>query len=295
MLRNSKIEKNLAGGLSGCLLEISGDGKIVTKTSSGSSYDQRLLLQADKQKKFYESNIIHNIKCPEIFGIHVESSPFKFQMSYASGVCYGDFLNYSPPATINSFKSSIVSYIESLRGYEKNSYSDSEFRRGCLNKLSSIEGKIEDKKFLDYLKSRIEKCSNVFLPETFCHGDLTLSNILFSKDLIYFVDFLDSYIESWIIDLIKLKQDLYYFWSLSRMPMYKNMRSIQTSLHIWNCIEEKYQGVTSSEEFKILEVLNFLRIYPYVTCDNEKNILKNIIKKLPLYEEFNNPNGREIV
>ena len=73
------------------------------------------------------------------------------------------------------------------------------------------------------------------------------------------------------------------------------MRSIQTSLHIWNCIEDKYQGVTSSEEFKILEVLNFLRIYPYVTCDNEKNILKNIIKKLPLYEEFNNPNGREIV
>ena len=295
MLRNSKIEKNLAGGLSGCLLEISGDGKIVTKTSSGSSYDQRLLLQADKQKKFYESNIIHNIKCPEIFEIHAESSPFKFQMSYASGVCYGDFLNYSSPATINNFKCSIISYIESLREYEKNSYSDSEFKSGCLSKLNSIDDKIEDKEFLEYLKSRIEKCSDVFLPETFCHGDLTLSNILFSNDLVYFIDFLDSYIESWIIDLIKLKQDLYYFWSLSRMPMYKNMRSIQTSLHIWNCIEEKYQGVTSSEEFKILEVLNFLRIYPYVTCDNEKNILKNIIKKLPLYEEFNNPNGREIV
>jgi len=295
MKRNRVTEGNLKGGLSGCLLEISDDGKIVIKTSSGNSYDQRLLLQAHKQKKFYQLNLINNIKCPDVLDIQSDSSPFKFTMSYVSGVGYGDFLNYSSPSSINNFKFSIISYIESLRKSEKNSYSDAEFRVRCLDKLNSIGDKIENQGFLRYLKERIEKCSDVFLPESFCHGDLTLSNILFSNDLTYFIDFLDSYIESWIIDLIKLKQDLYYFWSLSRMPSYKNMRSVQTSIYIWNYIEEKYPKVTTSEEFKILEVLNFLRIYPYVTCEDEKNILENIIKKLPIYEEFNNPDGREIV
>lgn len=292
MAGNRRTEKNLNIGLSGCLLEISDDGKIVTKISSGNSYDSRLLLQADKQKKFYLSNQIPSIRCPEVFDVHSESSPFKFRMSYISGVCYGDFLNYSSPSTINNFKDSLISYIESLRCIEENNYSDAEFRARCLDKLNSIEDKIENQGFLGYLKERIEKCSDVFLPESFCHGDLTLSNILFSNDLTYFIDFLDSYIESWVIDLIKLKQDLYYFWSLSRIPVYRNMRSIQTSLHIWNYIDKKYHEVTSSEEFKILEAINFLRIYPYVTCGNEKNILENIIKKLPIYEEFNNPNGR---
>ena len=47
-----------------------------------------------------------------------------------------------------------------------------------------------------------------------------------------------------------------------------------------------------SNEFKILEALNFLRIYPYAREEKDLLIIENILKKLPIYEEFNNPNGR---
>ena len=129
----------------------------------------------------------------------------------------------------------------------------------------------------------------------FCHGDLTLSNILFENDEVFFLDFLDSYIESWIIDLVKLKQDLFYFWSMERDGDPINFRASQVSLKIWNDIESSYFEKTKTDEFKILEALNFLRIYPYIKSDTDLLILDKIIKKLPIYEEFNNSDVRKIL
>jgi hypothetical protein len=286
-----KIEKYLNSGLSGCYLEISNQGKTVIKKSPGTFYDNRLLLQANKQKEFHKFKI-SNIKCPDITYINSEKSPFSFEMSYVSGIRYDDFLNYSNPSSIDNFISSLIDYIDILIHSTEKYYPLESFTSKCMEKIDSIEDKVDDILFVRYLKNRIKNCKDAYIPETFCHGDLTMSNILFSSDSIYFIDLLDSYIESWLIDIIKLKQDLYYFWSLSRTPESKNMRSIQTSLHIWHKINLKYSDFTNSDGFKILEALNFLRIYPYIKEASEKNILENIIKKLPIYEEFNSANGR---
>ena len=290
MTVDSKIEKYLSSGLSGCYLEISNNGKTVIKRSPGPLYDKRLLLQINKQEEFYRFNI-PNIKCPNIMSVNSEKSPFSFEMTYVSGIRYDDFLNYSNPSAVNNFISSLIGYIDFLVYSTKKYYSTELFISKCIEKINSIEDKVDNKLFINYLKDRIRNCKNVRIPETFCHGDLTMANILFSSDSIYFIDLLDSYIESWVIDIIKLKQDLYYFWSLSRTPESKNMRSIQTSLYIWEILNLKYSEITNCEEFKILEALNFLRIYPYIKTPDEKNILENIIKKLPIYEEFNSANG----
>jgi hypothetical protein len=90
---------------------------------------------------------------------------------------------------------------------------------------------------------------------------------------------------------VKLKQDLFYHWNLKRSSPVLNLRSVQVSIFIWESLMDRYSEIISSESFKILEVLNFLRIYPYLRTEEEKNILNEIIKKTPIYEEFNSSNG----
>ena len=282
--------ENLSGGLSGCKLTISPDGKIVSKFSSGVDYNFRLLNQAEKQK-YFSGLKINNIKCPSVLSVDSNSEIYSFNMEYISGNSYLDFLEYSSPSYIESFISSIFLYLDSISKISSEKYSHTEFILSCRKKIDSIIDKIPDNKFVNYLNNRIDACSDSNLSFTFCHGDLTLSNILFSSDSFYFLDFLDSYIESWVVDLVKLKQDLFYHWNLRRNSRELSLRSVQVSMFIWTSIENKFNEIISSEYFKILEVLNFLRIYPYIVQGEEMDLLNDIIKKTSIYEEFNSSNG----
>jgi hypothetical protein len=48
---------------------------------------------------------------------------------------------------------------------------------------------------------------------------------------------------------------------------------------MWNNIQEKYSEYINSYEFEILDLLNILRIDPYLTNPNQRIILDNMIKK----------------
>jgi hypothetical protein len=288
---HERLTRSFSSGLSGCKLSISNDGKFVTKISSDHNYNLRLSEQIKKQIEFKKISV-EGIMSPGI----VESGKnedglYYFTMEYAAGKDYMDFLNYSSPEEIRIFTNSIFRYIESIRFNSKSKYTDSEFSDICIGKMRSIKKHIPDHFFYEFLEDKIKKISGTNVELSFCHGDLTLSNILFSKKTIFFLDFLDSYIESWIIDLVKLKQDLFYFWSSLRSSDKPNLRFIQSSINIWYEIEKKYSEVVFSDEFMILEALNFLRIYPYAKEESDILLIETILKKLPIYEEFNNSNG----
>ncbi len=51
------------------------------------------------------------------------------------------------------------------------------------------------------------------MPVGICHGDLTFSNMLFNGNNYYLIDFLDSFVESPLLDIVKLRQDSAYLWS----------------------------------------------------------------------------------
>jgi hypothetical protein len=287
---NGSIE-DLSGGLSGCRLSISADGKIVSKYSSDLGYNYRLLEQAKKQE-YFKTLQIENIKCPTVLSINSKSDLCFFEMEYIAGSSHLDFLEYSSPLYISAFIDSIFYYFNFVSEGKLESYSNKEFIFLCRKKLESIKDRVPYPGFVEYTDKRISECSYSNVESTFCHGDLTLSNILFSPSSFCFLDFLDSYIESWIIDLVKLKQDLFYQWNLKRNSDSPSLRSVQVSMFIWKSLEDRYGEVISTESFKILETLNFLRIYPYLQTRREKNILDEIIKKTPIYEEFDNSNGR---
>jgi hypothetical protein len=117
--------------------------------------------------------------------------------------------------------------------------------------------------------------------------------MIYYDNNIYLIDFLDSYINSPIVDLVKLKQDLYHNWSLinSNYTEQECYRARQISFFIWDKISKDYSTYINTLEFKIIEAINFLRIEPYINGDM-KLLLNKIIKSLQIYEEFNNTNGR---
>ena len=210
--RRERLLKLLSGGLSGCKLSISHDGRFVTKTASNNDYNSRLVKQIEKQKIF-KKMLIEGVECPDIIETGKDKDDLDyFIMKYAKGKDYRDFLNCSPPEEIVFFTNSIFRYIETMRLTES-MHTEVEFSQACIEKLESIKKNIPDLLFFEFLNNKILNMGKINIPTSFCHGDLTLSNILFSNKKIYFLDFLDSYIESWIIDLVKLKQDLFYFWS----------------------------------------------------------------------------------
>lgn len=140
-----------------------------------------------------------------------------------------------------------------------------------LNKLATLNKRIE---FIERPGFSIEA------PISFCHGDLTFSNMIFGND-IYLIDFLDCFVESYWMDIIKLRQDLVYHWCL----LYNKIETVKL-FNIFNYMNNRINDVfeeeIKSQNFKILEFINILRLEPYLPVD-KKYILDIILEKNEIF------------
>jgi hypothetical protein len=60
---------------------------------------------------------------------------------------------------------------------------------------------------------------------------------------------------------------------------------------LWCTIEDSFKDLAYSKTFKVMEVVNFLRIEPYVASEVEGKLLDKIIKGLAIHEELDIANG----
>ena len=120
------------------------------------------------------------------------------------------------------------------------------------------------------------------LPEGFCHGDLTLSNLLFNNDDIVVIDFLDTFLDSPIQDIVKIRQDTQFHWSLRMLKLnYDRVKIIQCLNYIDNKLHNEFKKYDFYlNTYKIFQILNFLRIIPYCNNDYDVQFLKKRIKLL---------------
>ncbi len=276
---------NLKSGLSGCKLELL-DNSSLRKYSSSMEYNSRLSFQIEKQKLF-SNFILKNIDTPKIYDIN-QNELYYFDMEYIHGESFYDYFMTSTIFDIEFVIQSLVEYFN---------FFSSNIR--CINvqdqvllKLYSLQNKTNYKEYLSFLYSYV-KNTEIIVPKTFCHGDLTFANIIFHKNRLFFIDFLDSYIDSFYCDLVKLKQELYYFWNL-RVQNKMNLRMVQIYKKIWDTLSCKYEKSIQTDEFEILDVMNTLRLEPYLTNDNQRFTLNKMVTSTKLYEKFNSSNGREI-
>lgn len=235
----------------------------------------RLELQAEKQ--LHAKTNVNNIKIPKIYSIsNNKGEYFKIDMEYVYSYNFVEFFENAYKDDINNFVSCIIDFIEE-------EISESEIvnvnKNDIILKIDSIVDKLElnssvTKEYNKNIYRNILKIrdfvnmlpNEIQLPVGKCHGDLTYSNILFKGDNYYLIDWLDSYIESPIMDIVKIRQDSYFAWS-NLMLEDKNFDNIRMSI-INDYIDKKIDNHFKKYDwynkyYQIFQMVNFLRILPY--------------------------------
>ena len=280
-------------GHSGCNIDIIeyGDNLFVKKSTIDPKYLNRLGLQAKKQKddECFTDSIIN----PHIHKVERTENECYILMDYIYAKNFIDYFESASPYDIDNFIKNFVNYINNeINQCELKFISKKIF----IDKFNSVVKNCEKNELLKgnmRVKSILKDCENVFinlpeeieLPIGVCHGDLTFSNILFTSNRFYFIDYLDSFIETPIQDIVKLRQDTKYFWSTM---MYKKKYDVVRLSMIFNYIDNKITEHFEEFEFyyrsyDYLQLMNILRILPYVKEEKVRDFVLNILASLPKY------------
>lgn len=280
-------------GHSGCNIDIieEGDNLLVKKSTLDKKYLKRLELQGNKQMN--DKCLTDSIYNPSISKIEANEDECYILMDYIYANNFIDYFEKASPQDIDHFIDNFIKYIHNeidkceIKKVSKNVF---------IDKFNSVVKNCEKNDLLKgnmRVKSILKDCENVFtnIPEEFeipvgiCHGDLTFSNILFSSNKFYFIDYLDSFIETPIQDIVKLRQDTKYFWSTM---MYKKKYDVVRLNIIFNYIDDKISEHFGNFEYYYrnydrLQLMNILRILPYVKEEKVRDFVLNILSALPKY------------
>ena len=275
------ITNKLETGLSGCSLELIND-RVLRKHSPSIEYNSRLLMQAEKQKVF-SNRIYKNVDAPKVYDIQSDY----FDMEYIPGNTFSEFFSTASVNDVEFVVQTLFDYFDSLISTSRMVDATNKI----LKKLDSLKEKTFHKEYIEFLRKYVES-NKIIVPHTFCHGDLTFANIIFHKNRLFFIDFLDCYVDTFLSDLVKIKQDLDYFWALKTWNVHTH-RLEQIYRFAWNELENRYSSFMY-EPFDILDVMNILRIEPYLTSEDQRVILDRIIKSTKIYANFISSNGGPI-
>ena len=246
-------------GHSGCSVFLCSHKKhpskqFVRKISSSIAYNQRLLAQSKKQENFTSNIAI--IKRPKILKSGYIDELFYFDMEYINGNLLCDHITTSDISTV-------MPYLEALKKYfacDKSINVDN-YQLLVENKINEIKAKVSGyDQYYDYVLSNDWKK----IPTNSCHGDFTLENLIVSNDKLYFIDFLDSFIETKLLDISKLLFDLRYFWSNRQLER----KAIVKNIYIDSILSKTPVYKNNLDTVNCLIVLNILRIIPYCKEQN---------------------------
>jgi hypothetical protein len=248
-------------GHSGCKIYI--NNKVVTKASINYS-NNRLLAQAKKQKEYY--SLTSPFKIPKIFRVTNDHDTVLVEMEHVNAIDMIQFLATKPITKINLLIDRIIAFIEADINRSVFTYIT---KKLIFNKLDTLEYPKSFNSFFDKLPDTFP------IPVGYCHGDLTLSNILYSNNQFILIDFLDSFIESPIIDLAKIRQDTKHMWTVNLANHNYNMNRLNSVFkHIDDRIFKHFDKYHFMEYFPQFELLNLLRVIPYSNKETQLLLLE---------------------
>lgn len=254
----SKVVKDLDQAHSGATLDLRlHKGQIlVCKRMPATDRSWRCL---KKQKEFLP---LDKVSAVEVLSSNAVSGEVEVLMPLTRGVVGVEYITSLSVEEVNSFSSALSSLL--LRSQNEAIHSSSQHHL--------ITAKIEELRanhtvpksyrlLLKHLDLKIKTIPSFRIGT--CHGDLTLGNMIFEKDTgrLQLIDFLDTYIESPLIDLAKLEQDLVFGWSSRYENPEVRLRAKIFGAHVFDTI--KILDAQDEKLFNIIRVLNTLRILPY--------------------------------
>ena len=280
-------------GHSGCSIDIVREGKklFIYKCSEDPKYLDRLVKQAEKQQlaSMYE---YQHTRIPQIFSVDRLRNKVSVKMEY---IYSKNFIGYFESAGFEQISYFIKALILFVEKELKESPMQIVATQMLLDKFKSVGENIvsnltlcnddEVNELFAHSLQIFQKIGYIEIPVGICHGDLNFSNILFNGNNYYLIDFLDSFIESPLMDIVKIRQDSAYMWSqLMYIHEYDRTRL--------NIISEKVDSdITAHFEqynwfrtyYKPFQLMNFWRILQYAKEERVIVYLKQVIKSI-LYE-----------
>ena len=171
---------------------------------------------------------------------------------------------YTNDISIGEIADLICCLFKSL--YWENSKRDVKSAKIFNKKIAGLKEKLNNENQLSEAFNILESFDWTNVYKSACHGDLTLENILITKDKkLYLIDFLDSFYNSWQIDIAKLLQDLELKWAFRDKDILP-VRAMRLEVARDALIEEVLKIKDGKEKLKTiyhLLLLNVIRIYPY--------------------------------
>ncbi len=275
-------------GHSGCEIVIVHEDNdlFIHKSTHDSGYVPRLVNQANKQ--IAASKIEYqNIRVPKVFEVEQNETSATIKMEYIYSRNYVEHFEQAGFEQIKYLIGAIKYFIDLEIN---NSRMETVPSHILTDKMADVARKVEKNVHLkDDVEAQelvrkssvvMDKVGNMVLPVGMCHGDLTFSNILFNGNNYYLIDFLDSFIESPLLDIVKIRQDTSYLWStlMYNKPFDKVRLSI-ISEKIDVAIDEYFSGRYQwyRDYYMPLQLMNFLRILQYGHDDKVISYLKKVI------------------
>lgn len=266
---------NKSPSFSGSKVELVRYGELVCiKKTCKPNQVARFHLQIEKQKQF--STDVIGVYTPKV----LELGTFHAMMEFIPALTYIDFVETTPVETVKLTLRKLLYLLK-----EELFDAKDVLEIVPLDAVYVVANKETfPKKYINLAFLTAEKFGGrepLCIPKGKCHGDLTMSNILFKGEEIYLLDFLDVP-KSPFFDLAKVRQDAKYHWT-SHTTMgshdYQKVRIIDSWLH--GELPVVFSGQQHS--FRFVEALNYLRIFPYVydkpdICIYLENIIKEIIQ-----------------
>lgn len=237
-------------GNSGCMVYSEGDK--VVKVSPSLEYNERLHQSHNKMV----SDPCNGYRVPKSTLITESGSVSRIEMDYVGGESVVEFLMKDPFGNGDWLAEKLIQLLE--RGSTPLMV-DFELIK---NKLESIG---HCTSFLEGMEGHIELTSG------FCHGDLTFSNMKVWDGELWLFDHLDSYIESPVMDMVKVFQDTDHLWSLRYYtgPVHPDYYKAMTFIRNRLLFEFPIQRYT----LNLLQMVNLSRILPYAKDESLKEEL----------------------
>lgn len=275
-MKDKIIIKNL-NGHSGCTVDLvaNGNNVYISKTSASTEYNYRLKKQYNKQRIFIESE---NVLAPKILNCGYIDKLFYFDMEYIKGKTMAEYVNDISITEISDYIRCLFAslYFENELIYDKTT-------KIFLSKINSLKKTLCNFAELKKTFEILENYDWSKIPKTPCHGDLTLENILITQDKkLYLIDFLDSFYNSWMIDIAKLLQDLELKWSFRQKVVNSNMelRLLVAKEALIEEITKLENGKEKLDAIYHILLLNIVRIYPYTNDKKTFEFLNNAIDSI---------------
>ena len=238
-------------------IEEGAEGLVLVKTMPA---NDRSYANIKKQLDFYPTG---NVLAANILGLEQKGTNIELMMPLLRGMVGADFSKDFGRVEATTFKKSLSDYIQHIRASSSICKFDRSVVDDKLNQLRSNPSFEKSQiKLLSHLSHKLAYID--CYPKGPCHGDLTLSNIIFQpkSKKVFLIDFLDVFIDSYLMDLIKLEQDLIYGWSSRFLTARDQLNGNILSSYLLDVCKfddrNKWHDV-----YVILSVLNTLRIVPY--------------------------------